>query len=296
MRTTGRFLGRPLCALAVLATWAGAGRAEFIAAGTGLEGLGNFTGRLEYSAAGAGSATLAVELRNTSPLSNGGFLTAFVFDDPAGRITGAALESTNPNFRLLGGAGDRNGVRAPPFGDFDLGASTTGSFLGGGSPRGGIGAGQSATFTFLLSGHGLDELQAADFLRAPPGEGPHHAGFVVRFRGFLHGGSDKVPAVLAVPGGPQGGGVEHAPEPGTLALAGIAVAGLLGWGRARRRPRPEKGEEGLAGARVGARSGSEGPDARPGGRALRASPKGAFWFSKGLTRAHGIRRARHVPS
>ena len=62
--------------------------------------MGAFTGRVEYTAAGPGSATLTVELWNTSPAANGGFLTAFALDNPSGRITGAALSTTNPNFSI----------------------------------------------------------------------------------------------------------------------------------------------------------------------------------------------------
>jgi hypothetical protein len=213
-----------------------------------------------------------VELHNTSPADGGGFLTAIAFDNPGGRITGAALSSTNPNFQLLGQPGDGGRVPAPPFGDFDLGASTSGKFLGGGSPGGGIGAGESATFTFDLSGQGLDELSAESFLGEPPATaggdlGP--AAFVARFRGFGNGGSDKVPGYLAdtapppgseevpgepagpapppssneEPGGPigpvlsPGSNPPSVPEPASLVLAGIAASAGLGYGwRTRGRP------------------------------------------------------------
>jgi hypothetical protein len=248
MRTTGRpFLRRFLLPLAILAAWASPGRAGPITAGAGLEGLGSFSGWFEYTASGPDRATLTVQLRNTSPPADGGYLTAFAFDDPSGRITGAALTSTNPNFRLLGGAGEDGAINAPPFGRYDIGASVTGSFLGGGSPRGGIGVGDSATFTFLFSGHRLDELTGESLFggRVPDPCDPPSTSFVARFRGFDGGGSDKVPGECPPvppdtppPVPPESPPtvppvtpppVVTTPEPGTLTLAAVAL--VLGCGR-----------------------------------------------------------------
>jgi hypothetical protein len=216
MRTARWLVALPLCTLCALAASAGASRAGPIYGVTGTGGAGQFTAWVEYTSPGPGSATLTVELRNTSPPANGGFITAFALDTPPGGLTGVTLTSPDPDFNLIGGsAGGR--IHAPPLGTFDLGASLSNSFLGGGAPQGGIGVGQSATFTFWLSG-ALDGLTTADFLAGD--------GFVARFRGFADGDSDKVRGVPTA--GPSEDGPQHAPEPGTLALAlmGITAAGL----------------------------------------------------------------------
>jgi hypothetical protein len=252
MLTTRRVIALSLCCCALLTAGPATGRAAPISGGAGVEGLGNFAGTFSYTPGGPGSATLVVRLENTSPLDNGGFLTAFLFNNPDGRVTGATLASSNAHFALLGGTGPDGGVNAAPFGHFDLGAGLGGAFLGGGSPRGGIPVGDSETFTFHLSGTGLDGLTEQSFFTSlsgaagggEPGQvsaDGARAFFVARFRGFEDGGSDKVPATL-----------EHAPEPGCLALAGVGVAGLLGCAWWRRRPGARRGR------RVGPRPGAHG--------------------------------------
>lgn len=203
-----------------------------ISGNAGLSGLGSFEGSLAYSATDATHATLTVVLKNTSPVGNGGYLTAFAFNNPAGSITGVSF-SGPANFGLLGGSPFADGVNAAPFGQFDLGASTGSGFEGGGPPSKGLAVGQSGTFLFTLIGNGLDQFGAGRFLSelsVPPGDGKGHKAFVARFRGFADGGSDKVPYVPPEPRViPQ-----ETPEPGTLALGGTALAILAWW---RRRPR-----------------------------------------------------------
>ncbi|HKB39676.1 MAG TPA: PEP-CTERM sorting domain-containing protein [Gemmataceae bacterium] len=241
MRATRQPPWLSLCVFAVLCGGTGAVRAEPISGSSGLANLGSFTGDFTYTPLTSNSATLDIVLNNTSLLANGGYLTAFVFNNPDHAITGGTLTSSNSNFHLLGGSNYNGEVKAPPFGKFDLGASITGQFLGGGSPRGGIPAGGSATFTFSLTGHGLDALTTASFYAArssPEAQDLDPAYFVARFRGFKNGGSDKVPGQISGGGGGGGtGGIESAPEPGTMTLAGIGIASALGYGWSRRRAR-----------------------------------------------------------
>jgi PEP-CTERM motif len=240
MRATSQLPWCSLCIFAVLCGTAGAGRAEPISGSSGLANLGSFTGDFTYTPLNSNSATLDIVLNNTSLLANGGYLTAFVVNNPDHAITGGTLSSSNSNFHLLGGSSYNGGISAPPFGKFDLGASITGQFLGGGSPKGGIPAGGSATFTFSLTGHGLDSLNTASFFAArssPESQDLDPVYFVARFRGFNNGGSDKVPGQASGGGGGGTGGIESAPEPGTMTLAAIGIASALGYGWSRRRAR-----------------------------------------------------------
>jgi hypothetical protein len=196
---------------------------------SGLSGLGSYQGSLEYQASDSQHALLTITLKNTSPANNGGYLTAFVFNNPGDKINTASLVGP-AHFALLGAPGFDNGINGAPFGHFDLGASTGGSFEGGGAPSKGLGVGITGKFTFTLTGDGLDTLHANSFLAAnsvPPGAGEGVMPFVARFRGFVNGGSDKVPDPL-----PK---TASAPEPATLGMVGAGVLTLLGWGCLRRK-------------------------------------------------------------
>src|SRR5207245_5685315 len=100
-----------------------------------------------------------------------------------------------------------------------LGGDRTPAFTGaGGSPLGGIAIGQTATFTFLLSGTGVNETDAFN-------------SELVRFKGFTNGSSDKTGVHIGSDGPPTA-----VPEPATLLLVGPGMAGLV-WLRRRRRRR-----------------------------------------------------------
>jgi len=220
-----------LLASAIVLAFAPVARGEMITGHDGLNNLGTYTGVVTYSATDSGNATLTVTLTNTSPAANGGYLTAFVLNNPFDRITGVSLSSTDPDFVLLGGPSFQNGINGAPFGDFDIGAGTGGAFEGGGPPSKGIGVGSSATFTFTLTGTQLDTLSAGIILGTKSefvaGQGKETQTFVARFRGFNDGGSDKVPDEV----------VAHQPEPGTVVLLGLGMVGLAGGAVLRRNGR-----------------------------------------------------------
>jgi len=174
--------------------------------------LGSFSGSLDYSFSNATTAELEIILQNTSPADNGGFLTAFVFNNPNNSITGISLTPSDTDFGLLGGSAFNNGVNGAPYGKFDIGASTGGSFNGSGNPSKGIAVGASETFLFSLTGTNLNTLVDQSFLDElsdGTGSGQGYQSFVSRFRGFEDNGSDKVPYSQAV-----------VPEPSTLLLFG----------------------------------------------------------------------------
>ena len=220
-----KLLGVTLLAAVMLAPAAALAIPINISGSTGLNGLGSFTGTFDYTPTSATTGTIDITLNNTSPLATGGYLTAFVFNLPAGvTVSAAPLDSSDDDFDDLTPLGDatfNNNVSGAPFGQFDIGGTTGVGFEGGGNPALGIAAGGSASFQFLLTGTGLGLLGPGNFLSAlsvPPGAGEGVQAFVVRFRGFdVESGpdSDKVP----LDGAPI-------PEPGTLALVGLGLASL----------------------------------------------------------------------
>jgi hypothetical protein len=217
---SARFRGA--VALCFLLAGAVPARADLLVSTPGLHGLGSFTGSFRYAPADATHATLSIVLTNNSPAANGGFLTAFAFNNPQDRITGATLTASNKNFSLLGAPHFHDDVKAGPFGRFDLGAGTGHKFEGGGKPSRGIGVGQTATFTFHLTGHALDTLHVSDFfstLSVGPGRHEGHVAFLARFRDFVHGDKDTVPGINK----PEITTSSVAPEPATLTLAGLAA-------------------------------------------------------------------------
>jgi hypothetical protein len=230
------FSRRFLLALAALCASLGSARADLINIGDN-ELPGQFTGTVEVTNQTFNSALIRVTLTNTSPFSNGGFLTAFAFNDPnrtskgnIGTVTNYQQQfdpQTGQNFALLGAPTFSDSVSSAPFGLFDIGAGVGGSWHSGGSPVDGLAVGETGTFSFLVNGTSLNNLTAANLLTSMSSTGT--AGFVVRFRGFADGSSDKdVAGVIVKP--PVNNPV---PAPPALVLAGIGFVALIG--RARRK-------------------------------------------------------------
>jgi MYXO-CTERM domain-containing protein len=173
------------------------------------EGLADFTGFLDYQFLGGNQGQLTVTLTNTTDPAKGGYLTAFMFRTPEsfGGFTSSLVSSTYAGMTNIPA-----GSSGSPFPGAWLGGAGLGAtWLGGGSPNGGVAVGSTGQWVFSITGVMASALDAVDFV-----DGDAYA-FIVRFRGLNDDCSDKVPAVT--------------PAPGAVALAG--AAGLLG-GRRRR--------------------------------------------------------------
>jgi MYXO-CTERM domain-containing protein len=167
--------------------------------------LGDYTGSISYD---GGTNLLVISLTNTSAPANGGFITGVIFNiNSADALASAALTNTTDADFL--NTGSESGA---PFGTFDAGAALGANWLGGGNPNDGIAVGGSVTLTFLVSASDRAFLTASSFIN----NDVLNPDFVVRFRGFEDGGSDKVPG-----------------QPGPAALGLMSVAGMLS-GRRRR--------------------------------------------------------------
>ncbi|HMN42149.1 MAG TPA: hypothetical protein PKE29_14990 [Phycisphaerales bacterium] len=175
------------------------------------DGLGKYVGSITYTANTVTSGTLVISLTNTNTPVEGGYITGVVFNIPGIDATAnSALASANPSgFLQLGPT-----ASASPYGTYEAGAALGGSWLGGGSPNGGVGVGQTGTFTWTITAADAGSLTANSFLVGGSSPAP-----LVRFKGFANGGSDKVPGQLI-------------PTPGAGVLAGLA--GLVAMRRRRR--------------------------------------------------------------
>ena len=245
-----------LAGLAALAA-PGSARAAFVADSTvniqgttATSGPGYFTGTVSVDNLSKTSADVQVTLTNTSPIANGGYITGFAFNLPTPGVTSAGLTSAAPaSFTQVGGGapdtvGNYDEVAGSPYGYFDVGAAVGGDLLGGGSPVGGIAVNQTGTFTFRLSSNGSYNLNTltANVLMSLLSAYPQGGGaqpFLVRFRGFNNGDSDKVVGGVVTnppPPPPPPPGPVPAPPAVLLALAGVGC--LLGRGAFRRKAAP----------------------------------------------------------
>jgi hypothetical protein len=202
------------------------------------EGLASFAGTLSLAVVDDRTASLVVELTNTTPAPAGGFLTGFFLNNPGDAITGLSMTAAPAHFVAALGDDDR---AMQPFGRFDIEVSLT-----PGAPKRGVGVGQSGRFELALSGSGFTGLTASSFLGSlsdSASEGHGAKSFVARFQSIALGaGSDKVPALIpGLPPPPDDddptGGPGVVPEPASVLslAAGLVGAGLLA--RRRRRGR-----------------------------------------------------------
>ena len=175
------------------------------------DGLGRYTGSISYTSNTLNTGTLTIVLSNTNTPGDGGYITGLVFNIPGADAAATAqlAASSLAGFQQLGPT-----ASASPYGTYEAGAALGGSWLGGGSPNGGVAVGQTGTFTFNITSAGASGFTASSFIASGSSPSP-----LVRFKGFANGGSDKVPGVLV-------------PAPGAAAL--MAGAGLVAVRRRRR--------------------------------------------------------------
>ena len=157
---------------------------------------------------------LTIILKNTSPGSNGGFLTADAFNLNVGTTIDSFSHTGAGNFGLVSTTAGSINVAPDGFRQFAISNDPTATqpWLGSGSPlTGGLGVGQTATFKLGLGGDLTGITPESVFTTQ-----------VIRFRGFKDGGSDKT---QTIPTGP-GPGPGSLPVPSSFLLIGVGLVSL----------------------------------------------------------------------
>ena len=175
------------------------------AASSNEDSFGGFVGTMSYDWSATGMSTLSFELENTSQFD--GYLTGIAFDDSFGDWSFNLGDSSGISLDWQNLEGP---IDVQPFGSRDFGASSSDSWMGGGTPGGGLAAGETGTFVFTSAN--AANVTARDFF--------NNASSVFRFRGFTNGASDKLPGQIVV-----------VPAPGALAV--ICLACFVGSRRRR---------------------------------------------------------------
>lgn len=172
-----------------------------------------YQGTMQWSYISGTTATVTVQLANTSSVASN--LAAFVVGlaDTSMAVTQVSAPT---NFGQITG----NALKATPFGDYDWGSASTGSFNGGGNTIG-LAQGQSGTWVFTVTSTASKLAAVTD---ASVFNGSNAWDFVVHVKGIQSGNktvSEKLSSTLvpiAVP-----------------APCGAAVLLTTGLSRARRR-------------------------------------------------------------
>lgn len=179
--------------------------------GSGPSYGGAFEGSIEWHYDTGNMATVTLSLTNSSSVVSN--LCAFVVGSSDSTMA-FSLISSPTNFTQLTG----NGLRATPFGDFDWGSSSTGSFNGGGNNMG-LTQGETGIWVFSVSGTPASLAAVSD---SEVYNGVNLWDFVVRIKGITSGTetvSEKLTSTFVI-----------VPAPGVAALAG-----LVGLTKRRRR-------------------------------------------------------------
>ena len=169
------------------------------------ENLGKFIGTLNYTFLGGTTGNLNVSLTNTTPVSTGGYITAFMFRPPPALGSFTSLLTASDYASMTNIAAGASGAPFP--GTWLGGAGTGGSWLAGGSPTGAVPVGATGHWSFTITGANASALTSDSFVSG--GSVTDSYAFIVRFRGMDDGDSDKVPA-------------NQLPSPGAVALLGLS--------------------------------------------------------------------------